>query len=326
MSDLMRTEGGLTPFQERLVEVAQDYVRAGRAPNTQRVYKGMLDAFDAWCADLGWASCPPTSTVVAFYAAFRAETSGWAWSSINVALAAIDYRQKMSGRERLRSSREVSEVCEGIRRTHGTLSKGALPLDVDLIRRMVEGCRGPHALRDRALLLLGFAGAFRRSELADLQRKDLSRVKEGYIALLRHSKTDQTGQGIVKGIPFGGRQITCPVRTLDDYLQERDAFTGSSEDAGPTLLRYSKKGPMASGITAQTVNIVVKEALERIGVDATDYSGHSLRAGFVTTAAKAGKRLDLIMRQTGHKNVETVMRYIRHVEIFNENPAEGLGL
>ena len=320
-------EATLAPHtpRQRLFAKAQNYVKAGRASNTQRAYRHGVQLYVDWCAEVEFPPEPITPTKVALFATTLAET-GRAWSTINVALSAIDYSLKLRGLDPVRTSREVAEVCAGIRRVHGTAQRGAQPITVEQLRTICESLTGPAAVRDRALLLLGFSGAFRRSELTGLVVGDLTREENGYVVRLRRSKTDQTGQGMMKGIPFGGRAITCPVRALDGWLAARESGGQPPEPSAPLFLRFSPCCPRSTGLTDQSVNSVVKARMKAAGFDVANYSGHSLRAGFVTAAAKAGKRLDLIMTQTGHRNVETVMRYIRHVELFRENPAEGLGL
>jgi integrase len=310
--------------QQALVERASEYVKASRAENTQRAYRQALRLYVDWCMDLGVEVEPLTPTKVALFATTLAE-SGKAWSTINVALAGLDYSRKLKGLDPLRSSREVSEVCEGIRRVHGTGQKQAKPLTVEQLRTMLEHLDGNTAVRDKAILLLGFSGAYRRSELTGLDVGDLQREEDGFVVTMRHSKTDQTNQGILKAIPYGGRASTCPVRALDAWLSLRGGIDNLKSDA-PLFVPYSPCCPRTSRLTDQAINRLVKSSMADAGLDNKGYSGHSLRAGFVTTAARAGKRLDLIMQQTGHKNVETVMRYIRHVELFKENAAEGLGL
>ena len=307
--------------QRKLLEKASEYVRAGRASNTRRAYESGMRIYKDWCEEMG-LDAAPNPTQVALFATMLAE-NGRAWSTINVALSAIDYSLKLQGLDPLRSSREVSEVCEGIRRVHGVQQRRALPILVDTLRKMVEALDGPSATRDKALLLLGFTGAFRRSEIVALDVGDLQREENGYVVTLRRSKTDQTGAGTMKGIPYGGRASTCPVRALDAWLQRKETHA----EGDPLFVSFSPCCPREGNrLSDQAVSRIVKRGLQAARLDAKGHSGHSLRAGFVTAAAKAGKRLDLIMLQTGHKSVETVMRYVRHADLFAENAAEGLGL
>lgn len=310
---------------EVLIDKARDYIRRSRSGATRRAYESAQHTFMAWCAEIGVPSLPLDARIVALYAAHLAD-SGYSWSTINVHLAGLDHGARQMGHPSVRRSREVLEVCEGIRRVHGTAFEQAKPITIEILRRMVDVLKGKTAVRDRAMLLLGFCGAFRRSELVALQVEDLTREENGYLVLLRQSKTDQTGEGFVKGIPFGGRASTCPVRALDAWLQARAKLRPNEAQTGPLFVAYSAGGMTAKSLSDQSVNSLVKNTLLKSGIDPKDYSGHSLRAGFVTSAAKAGKRLDIIMRQTGHKQVNTVMRYIRHVKLFEENPADGLGL
>lgn len=316
--------------QQALVEQAFEYAQSSRAPNTQRAYEIGVRGYRDWCGEVGLdPENEVTATSMALFATSLA-SQGRKWSTINVALAGLDYNRVVRGLDPLRKSREVAMVTEGIRRVHGTAFRQAKPITVEQLRLMVEHLDGPAAARDRALLLLGFSGAFRRSELTALNWGDLTREADGYVVTLRQSKTDQEGQGVIKAIPLGGRASTCPVRNLSMWGEVFGNYLhglGKTQIArDPVFVRYSKNGPLPYRLTDQSVNQVVKRAMTDAGLDPAGYSGHSLRAGFVTAAARANKRIDLIMQQTGHKSVDTVMRYIRHVELFRENAAEGLGL
>lgn len=321
--DALDALDALPAKQQVLVEQAFEYAQSSRAPNTQRAYEAAVRAYQDWCLEVGVdPEKEVTATSMALFATSLA-SQGRKWSTINVALAGLDYNRMVQGLDPLRKSREVSMVTEGIRRVHGTAFRQAKPITVEQLRLMVEHLDGPAARRDRALLLLGFSGAFRRSELTALNWGDLAREEDGYLVTMRRSKTDQEGQGMVKAIPLGGRAATCPVRNLSIWAGVLEDAVGVND---PVFVRYSRSGPLPYRLTDQSVNQVVKQALTGAGIDPAGYSGHSLRAGFVTAAARANKRIDLIMQQTGHKSVDTVMRYVRSVELFRENAAEGLGL
>ena len=176
-------------------------------------------------------------------------------------------------------------------------------------------------LRDRALILLGFAGAFRRSELVALDVADLAFNRDGLTVTLRRSKTDQEGQGRKVGIPYGSNPDTCPVRVLQAWLET----AGLAE--GPVFRSMNRHGPCTTGRLAPAdVARVVKKLAERAGLDAARYAGHSLRAGHATSAAIAGASERSIMNQTGHRSVQMVRRYIRDGILFRENSAGKLGL
>jgi integrase len=180
---------------------------------------------------------------------------------------------------------------------------------------------GPLGLRDRALLLLGFAGAFRRSELVALNFEDCVFTRDGLVVTVRRSKTDQEGQGRRVGIPYGSTPETCPVRTVQDWI----AQAGIS--SGPLLRSVSRHGQVQpGGLAGIDVARIVKKLAERAGLDSAKYAGHSLRAGHATTAAIAGASERSIMNQTGHRGVQMVRRYIREGSLWRENSATKLGL
>jgi integrase len=216
----------------------------------------------------------------------------------------------------------VRNTFKGIRRTLGTAPTQKAAALTEDIRRMVEATdAGLIGLRDRALLLLGFSGAFRRSELVGLGVEDCAFTKDGLTVLLRRSKTDQEGQGRRVGIPYGSCPETCPVRTVQDWLQE------TSISSGPLFRSVSRHGQVQQGrLAGIDVARVVKKLAERAGLDAAKYAGHSLRAGHATAAAIAGASERSIMNQTGHRSAEMVRRYIREGNLFRENSAAKLGL
>jgi integrase len=224
----------------------------------------------------------------------------------------------------------VRLVWAGIRRTHGTAQEGKAPALVEDLRAMVEAMvprRCGQAwrlleLRDRALLLLGFAGAFRRSELVSFDVEDLELSRAGLAVRLRRSKTDQEGQGRRVGIPRGQRAETCPVRALQAWLER------ARIEAGPIFRGVNRHGQLQSGqLSDRAVALVVKRRAAAAGLDPERLAGHSLRAGLATSAAAAGASERKIMDQTGHKSVTMVRRYIRDGELFGtDNAATVAGL
>jgi integrase len=175
--------------------------------------------------------------------------------------------------------------------------------------------------RDRALILLGFAGAFRRSELVGLDIEDCAFGKDGLTVMLRRSKTDQDGAGRKIGIPYGSNPETCPVRVLQSWLEQAALTTG------PVFRSINRDGRVQVGrLSPADVARIVKKLADRAGLDAANYAGHSLRAGHATSAAIAGASERSIMNQTGHRSVQMVRRYIRDGSLFRENSAGKLGL
>jgi site-specific recombinase XerD len=175
-------------------------------------------------------------------------------------------------------------------------------------------------LRDRALLLVGFAGGFRRSELAALDLMDVTDVEEGLKVLIKRSKTDQEAAGRVIGICFGSTPNTCPVRAYRAWVKA----SGIAE--GPIFRQFHNQKMGDRAISPQTVALVVKRAAERVGLDSGELAGHSLRSGLATTAARNGVSEAAIMKQTGHRSVQMVRRYIREAELFQDNVSARLGL
>ena len=216
----------------------------------------------------------------------------------------------------------VSETLKGIRRTLGTAQQTKAPLLTADVRRMVEALPDTVAgRRDRALLLLGFAGGFRRSELAALDVGDVLPTEDGLVVKLRRSKTDPEGKGRDVGIPYGSTPSTCPVRALTAWktaagISEGALFRGVDRHGRVGTVRLHK----------DSVGLVVKRAAEAAGLDPAKYAGHSLRAGLATQAYLNGAGELAIMRQTGHRSLAMVRRYIRDGSLFRENPAAKLGL
>jgi integrase len=216
----------------------------------------------------------------------------------------------------------VANTMKGIRRTLGTAPTQKAAALTDEIRAMVDATDvGIIGARDRALVLLGFAGAFRRSELVRLDVENCSFGKDGLTVTLLRSKTDQEGQGRRIGIPYGANPALCPVRVLQSWLELAGSITG------PLFRSINRHGHLQPGrLSGIDVARVVKKLAVRAGLDAAKYAGHSLRAGHATSAAVGGASERSIMRQTGHRSVQMVRRYIRDGSLFWENSAAKLGL
>jgi integrase len=214
----------------------------------------------------------------------------------------------------------VRTVLAGIKRTHGTAQAAKAPLLPDDLRLMVaELGESLGDRRDRALLLLGFAGAFRRGELVGLDVGDVQIRREGLVVTLRRSKTDQEGAGQLRGIPRGRHKETCPVRALEAWIK------AAAISEGPLFRPVDKAGQVSPRrLAAFHVARLVKRLAEAVGLDPADYGGHSLRAGLATAAAAAGAEERDIMRQTGHKTEKMVRKYIRGAKLFDKNAADGL--
>ncbi len=216
----------------------------------------------------------------------------------------------------------VSETLKGIRRTLGTAQKGKLPLLTADLQKVLAHLPGNlHGVRDRALLLVGFAGAFRRSELAGLEAGQVEFNSDGLVIALGRSKTDQEGEGTSVAIPFGSHHATCPVRALSKWLE------ASGISSGPLFRGVNRHGRVSENrLHANSIGGIVKQACQAAGYNAREFAGHSLRAGLATQAAANGVSERLIMRQTRHRSVATLRRYIREGSLFRENAAAKVGL
>jgi integrase len=256
-------------------------------------------------------------------AAYIAECAGHLKpGSIQRRLNAIAEAHKAAGVESPTHAGIVRNTLKGIRRTLGTAPVQKAPALTDDIRAMVEATdTGLIDTRDRALVLLGFAGAFRRSELAALDLADCTFGKDGLTVTLRRSKTDQDGNGRKIGIPFGSNPNTCPVRNAQEWI----AQAGISN--GPLFRSINRHGQVQPArLAGIDVARVVKKLAQRAGLDSASFAGHSLRAGHATAAAIGGASERSIMNQTGHRSVQMVRRYIRDGSLWRENSAGKLGL
>ena len=298
----------------------REYIRASKAESTLQGYQGDWRGYCAWCEGQKVCPVPAAPETVA---AFIAECAGHLKpGSIQRRLNAIAEAHKAAGAESPTHTGIVRNTMKGIRRTMGTAPAQKAPALTADIRAMVDAAdAGAMGLRDRALILLGFAGAFRRSELVGLDVGDCAFGKDGLTVTLRRSKTDQDGAGRKIGIPYGANPETCPVRTLQAWLDQ----AGISE--GPVFRSINRHGHLGPGrLSGIDVARVVKKLADRAGLDAAKYAGHSLRAGHATAAAIAGASERSIMNQTGHRSVQMVRRYIRDGSLFRENSAGKLGL
>jgi len=305
---------------QELAVRTQDYLQRAKAENTWRAYRSDWRHFEAWTKQRGQRALPATGAAVAAYLTELASTRKV--STLERRVAAISQAHQMAGHESPTSKIEIRTLMSGIRREKGIAAEAKQALLTDDLRMVLahlpEGILGT---RDRALLLLGFAGAFRRSELVSLNVEDLEFQRAGLVTRLRKSKTDQEGEGRKIGIPYGSRPDTCPVRSLQEWIE------AAKIQSGPLFRPITRHGKIqASRLTAQSVALVVKRYAEAAGKDSAAFSGHSLRAGHATQAAMSGASERSIMNQTGHRSLKMVRRYIREGRLFEDNAASKLGL
>jgi integrase len=302
----------LTDGRETLTDEATDLLRHSLAPATERALRGDLAHFQSWGGSL-----PATPATVCAYIGDHAGQH--AVATIQRRLASISKAHEVAGLPNPCRSEIVKATLRGLRRKHGTAQRQAKPLMRDdlllVLDRMGETLRDQ---RDRALLLLGFAGGFRRSELVALEWADIEIVRQGLIVTIKRSKTDQEGAGRRIGIPHG-RTRHCPVAAVEAWL------TVSAIDTGPMFRPITRHGHLAeTALTGDAVSVLLRERLAAAGINPEGYSGHSLRAGFATSAAQAGVSTLKIRAQTGHASEAMLARYVREGELFTGNAAGAL--
>lgn len=286
----------------------REYIRAALSENSRRAYRADLNQFLAW-----GGAVPASPEMVARYLA--AHAGHHAIATLARRLVSIGKAHTTQGHPSPVDTDLVRATLRGIRHTHGSAQRQVAPAEKEDVLSMVAGLAGIKGIRDKALLLLGFAGAFRRSELVGLTVADIEHAKQGLIIQLRFSKTDQEGWGRKVAIPLG-RGVVCPVLALQEWL----AVSGITE--GAIFRGVNRHGAIsASAMTSQVVALVVKERAIAVGLDPDRYAGHSLRAGLVTSAAKLGVSSWKIRQQTGHKSDAMLARYIRDANIFVDNAA-----
>lgn len=322
-AELMITDApsGLGKHLAPAADRAQVYARNAKAPATRRGYASDWKTFAAWCDGARLGSLPAEPRTVALYIADLADSHKPA--TVSRHMAAIAAAHKAVGLDSPASMRHgaVASVWQGIKRTHGTAQNAKAPVLIGDLRSMVCSLRpGAIGIRDRALLLVGFAGAFRRSELVALNVEDVQVTGDGLVITLRRSKTDQEGEGRKLGLPFGSNPETCPVRALRAW-QEASGIEG-----GALFRSITRHGRIGGRLSGYAVALIVKRHAGAAGLEQASYSGHSLRAGLATSAAMAGASERSIMQQTGHRSAAMVRRYIRDGSLFRENAAGRVGL
>jgi site-specific recombinase XerD len=305
---------------EELGAKAASYIDKSKAENTRRAYRADWQDFAAWCAKYRRTALPASPDTVAYYLADRSQDLKT--STLQRRLATIAEAHRAGGHELPTKHAQVKLVWAGIRREKGMTQAHVKPVLTKHIRIMVANL--PESLlgvRDRALLLLGFAGAMRRSELVGLNVDDLATDDEGLVVTIRKSKTDQAGEGRQIGIPKGQHEETCPVRAVQTWLE----YTGIVE--GAVFRSMNKHGRvLEQRLSGKSVAEVVKRSLLAAGKSARRFAGHSLRAGLITQAAMAGVSERAIQNQSGHRSLAVLRRYIRDGSLFRENAASKVGL
>lgn len=304
-----------------ILENARNFLTTTVADSTKEIYARDWKGFVRWCDNLGLPHLPSSPDVVACYFTSLAMKE-FRVPTIRRHCAAIAAAHREAGYPTPTSHPAIKELLHGMTRKIGCPAKPVDALLSEDIRRVVRAM--PETLinaRDKAIILIGFAGAFRRSEIVGLNVDDISYRDEGMMILLRKSKTDQQGEGRWVGIPYGKSQDTCPVAALRHWLE----VSGISE--GAIFRGLDRHGNFVSDrLSIRSVGDIIKRAVKAAGFDPEKYSGHSLRSGHCTQASRAGVAERVIAQQTGHKSIGSLKRYIRLGRLFEENSADSLGL
>ena len=295
-------EGILLPADVR------GYIQASLSDSSRRAYRSDLNHFLSYGGTI-----PATPEMIAGYLAAHAAIH--AIATLSRRLVSIGKAHTSQGIPSPTSSELVKATLRGIRHIHGSAQRQVTAAVKDDVFAMVAGLDGIKGVRDRALLLIGFAGAFRRSELTSLTVNDIEQAQQGLIVQLRFSKTDQDGRGRKIAIPYA-RGVVCPVLAFQQWISVSGITTGH------VFRSLNRHGVIAdAALSPQSVALIVKARAEAVGLDPANYSGHSLRSGLVTSAALAGVSSWKIREQTGHKSDAMLARYIRDANIFVSNAA-----
>ena len=293
-------------------------LQSSKASNTVRAYKSDFKDFGLFCAQNGFKIIPTEPKIVSLYLT-HLSTKDAKMSTLKRRLVSIGVIHKLKGYYLDTKHPAIIENIMGIKRRKGSIQKGKKPILISALKAIIDVIDQQKKeeikkLRDRSIILIGFSGGFRRNEIVSLDYDDLDFVPEGLKINIRRSKTDQFGEGSIKALPYFDNQQYCPVMSIKNWINVSKINTGS-------LFRRFLKGSKLSNnrLTDQTVALLIKEYLTLAGIDSKNYSGHSLRSGFATSAAEFGAEERSIMAMTGHKSTEMVRRYIKEANLFKNN-------
>tara|TARA_B100000686_G_C16559485_1_gene846986 strand:- start:91 stop:1005 length:915 start_codon:yes stop_codon:yes gene_type:complete len=279
-------------------------LQSSKAPNTLRAYKADYKHFSAFCIKHGFKSMPTEPKVISLYLTHLSQTSKF--STLKRRLASISVIHKLSGHYIDIKHPMITENLMGIKRVKGSYQKAKKPILINDLKSIINIINNDknekRKIKNKALILIGFAGGFRRSELVGILYEDIDFVSEGVKIFIKRSKTDQSGEGMTKGIPYFSNKDYCPVIALKKWIEKSKIKSGK-------IFEMSDK----------SVAIKVKKYTALAGLDSNRYSGHSLRSGFATSAAELGAEERSIMAMTGHKTTQMVRRYIQESNLFKNN-------
>ena len=300
-----------------LYEETINNLKSSKANNTLRAYKSDFKDFGSFCAKHGLKSLPTEPKIVSLY--LTNLSKNFKMSTLKRRLVSIGMVHKLKGHYLDTKHPIIIENLMGIKRVKGSVQQGKKPILINHLKSLInvineQKIEEIKKIRDKALILIGFGGGFRRTELISIDYEDLEFVKEGLKIFIKRSKTDQFGEGMNKGLPYFTNEQYCPVIHLKKWLDI------SEIKSGPIFRRFTKGSNLTKDrLTDQTVVLIIKNYLNLAGIDNTNFSGHSLRSGFATVAAESGADERSIMAMTGHKTTQMVRRYIKEANIFKNN-------
>ena len=300
-----------------LHEETLNNLKNSKANNTLRAYKSDFKDFGAFCARHGFDSLPTEPKIVSLYLTHLSKNSKI--STLRRRLVSISMVHKLKGHYLDTKNPVIIENLMGIKRVKGSIQKGKKPILINHLKAIIniidqQKIGEIKKARDKTIILVGFGGGFRRTEIISIDHEDLEFVPEGVKITIKRSKTDQFGEGMIKGLPYFSNENYCPVINLKKWLEL------SNIKSGPIFRRFSKGLTLTKNrLTDQSVVLIIKDYLNLAGIENKNYSGHSLRSGFATVAAESGADERSIMAMTGHKTTQMVRRYIREANIFKNN-------
>ena len=302
---------------KKLHEETLNNLKLSKASNTLRAYKSDFKDFGVFCAKHGFNAMPTEPKVVSLYLTYLSTNSKI--STLRRRLVSIGVVHKLKGHYLDTKHPVIIENLMGLKRKKGSIQTGKKPILINHLKQIInvideQKIEKIKKLRNRTLILIGFGGGFRRTELISIDYEDIDFVEEGLKITLRRSKTDQFGEGLIKGLPYFTNEKYCPVTSLKNWINISKIKTG------PIFRRFAKGTILTSHrLTDQSVVLIIKDYLKLAGIDNKNFSGHSLRSGFATAAAESGADERSIMAMTGHKTTQMVRRYIKEANIFKNN-------
>ena len=300
-----------------LYEETLNNLKSSKANNTLRAYKSDIKDFGAFCAKHGFDSLPTEPKIVSLYLTHLSKNSKI--STLRRRLVSISMVHKLKGHYLDTKHPIIIENLMGIKRVKGSIQEGKKPILINHLKSIIniidqQEIQEIKKARDKSLILVGFGGGFRRTELISIDHEDLEFVPEGVKITIKRSKTDQFGEGMVKGLPYFPNENYCPVINLKKWLELSNIKTG------PIFRRFAKGSTLTDyRLTDQSVVLIIKDYLNLAGIENKNYSGHSLRSGFATVSAESGADERSIMAMTGHKTTQMVRRYIQEANLFKNN-------